>query len=204
VVQSERQLAQELEKLKLLKEISLELASERMLGKLLERLMERATQIVGAERSSLYLIEIIEPKEPPRLVAYISQQVERIVVPLDSTSIAGRVACTGRTLNHKNAYRSKFFNPDFDRLHHYRTRSLLTVPMGNLALVTTGVIQVINKLEGNGFTHDDVRYLTALAAQAAIAIENSRYMGEKKRLFENLIHGRIRGILVSPCPSLTI
>jgi len=188
--QSERQPAQDLEKLKLLKEISLELASERVLGKLLERLMERAAHIVGAERSSLYLIDMVAPKEPPQLVAYVSQQVKRIVVPLDSTSIAGKAACTGRTLNHRDAYRSKFFNPHFDRLHQYRTRSLLTVPMRNLARVTIGVIQGINKREGNVFTHDDVRYLTALAAQAAIAIENSRYMAEKKRLFENLIHGQ--------------
>ena len=190
MIQSERQPTQELEKLKLLKEISLELASERVLGKLLERLMERATQIVGGERSSLYLIEITDPKEPPHLVAYIAQQVERIVLPLDSTSIAGRVACTGRILNYRDAYRSKFFNKNFDRLHHYRTRSLLTVPMRNLARVTIGVIQGINKREGGVFTHDDVRYLTALAVQAAIAIENSRYVAEKKRLFENLIHGQ--------------
>jgi HD-GYP domain-containing protein (c-di-GMP phosphodiesterase class II) len=189
----QRQLDLRLRKLKLLKEISLELSSEHRLPKLLELLMDRATSIVEAERSSLYLIETVTDSQNQarqRLVAHIAQQAESIVVPLDSTSITGRVACTGRTMNHKDVYRSKFFNQSFDRLHNYRTRSLLTVPMRNRARAIIGVIQAINKRNGDCFHEEDVRYLSALAAQAAIAIENSRYFSEKKELFDNLIHGQ--------------
>ncbi|MFP3871246.1 MAG: GAF and HD-GYP domain-containing protein, partial [Syntrophobacteria bacterium] len=97
---------------------------------------------------------------------------------------------TGQILNYKNAYRSKYFNRNFDRIHHYRTRSLLTVPMRNRAGEIIGVLQAINKNNGDRFDTDDIRYLTALSAQAAIAIENSRYFAEKKALFENLVHGQ--------------
>jgi HD-GYP domain-containing protein (c-di-GMP phosphodiesterase class II) len=187
------ELSLRIDKLKLLKEISLELSSEHRLPNLLELLMERVTIIVEAERSSLYLIEAVaegQPGSPRRLVARIAQKAKEIVVPLDSTSIAGRVACTGRILNYKDVYRSKYFNRHFDRVHQFRTRSLLTVPMRNRAAEIIGVLQAINKKNGDRFGPADVRYLKALSAQAAIAIENSRYLAEKKALFENLVHGQ--------------
>ncbi|MFP3870203.1 MAG: hypothetical protein ACLFVT_04885, partial [Syntrophobacteria bacterium] len=48
-----------IDKLKMLKEICLELGSEHRLPRLLELLMDRATIIVEAERSSLYLVETV-------------------------------------------------------------------------------------------------------------------------------------------------
>src|SRR4029077_11926464 len=65
------------------------------------------------------------------------------------------------------------FNPEWDMISGYRTRSILAAPMKNHLGRTIGVIQVLNKKRGD-FTDVDSIILAALATQAAISIDNSR------------------------------
>ncbi|MDR1350921.1 MAG: HD domain-containing protein [Zoogloeaceae bacterium] len=74
-------------------------------------------------------------------------------LPVSEASIAGYVACTGKTLNLDDVrqlppdapYR---FNDEFDRSTSYRTRSMLTVPFLDLEGRVSGVLQLINRLSG--------------------------------------------------------
>ena len=67
----------------------------------------------------------------------------------------------------------KAFNPEWDMLSGYRTRSILVAPMKNHLGRTIGVVQVLNKKRGE-FSEVDAVILAALATQAAISIDNSR------------------------------
>jgi serine phosphatase RsbU (regulator of sigma subunit) len=87
--------------------------------------------------------------------------------------IAGYVAGTGETLNIPDAYADPRFNQYFDQVTGYRTRSILTAPMFNPQQKIIGVVQLLNKKDGP-FTFRDERLLAAMAAQAAISIENAR------------------------------
>ncbi|MEE2789738.1 MAG: GAF domain-containing protein, partial [Myxococcota bacterium] len=84
--------------------------------------------------------------------------------------IAGQVALRNRSINLKDAYRHPDFDPKYDKLTGYRTRSMLCVPMRNPKQEVIGVVQVLNKSTGY-FTVQDERLLTALATQAAITLE---------------------------------
>uniref|UniRef100_A0A7C2WRY3 histidine kinase n=1 Tax=Thermorudis sp. TaxID=1969470 RepID=A0A7C2WRY3_9BACT len=59
---------------------------------------------------------------------------------------------------------------DTDRQTGYRTRNMVTVPLKTSEGQPVGVMQVLNKSDGN-FDEDDLAVLEILAAQAAFAIE---------------------------------
>jgi HD-GYP domain-containing protein (c-di-GMP phosphodiesterase class II) len=182
-----------LRRLEALREVSLELTSERDLQRLLSLIMARTTQILDADRSTLYLVEHVsgeDGRESPMLVSRVAQGVGAIRLPLDESSIAGAVAVRGEVLNIEDAYAEPRFNPSFDRLHQYRTRSMLTAPMRNPQGQVIGVTQAINK-RGNGrFDLEDEDIMLAFASQACIAIEDARYLELQRLTFETLIQGQ--------------
>jgi HD-GYP domain-containing protein (c-di-GMP phosphodiesterase class II) len=182
-----------LRRLEALREVSLELTAERDLQRLLTLIMVRTSQILEAERSTLYLVtEIAEPNGDRErlLVSRVAQSAEEIRVRLDETSIAGTVALSGEVINLEDAYTDNRFNPDFDRRAGFRTHSMLTVPMRNPQGKVIGVTQVINKREALSFDHEDEELLLAFSSQASIAVESARYLELQRRTFQSLIHGQ--------------
>jgi GAF domain-containing protein len=157
------------ERLSLLLKVGLRLASERDSERLLRMIIEETTAVMDAERSSLFLID----REKNEMWAKIAQgaEVHEIRFPL-GLGIAGTVGRTGEAINIPDAYRDSRFNPEFDKKTGFRTRSILCVPMKNLHGEILGAIQVLNKHEGS-FDAGDETLLTALAAQAAVTIENA-------------------------------
>src|SRR5262249_32810830 len=87
--------------------------------------------------------------------------------------VAGWVAQTREIVNIPDAYADQRFQPRVDLKSGYRTRSILSVPMiGPVGGLVAGR-QVLNKQDGP-FTRSDEELMSALASQAAIAIENAR------------------------------
>ena len=151
-------------------EIGSALGSTLNLDKLLALIMTKVTEIMTADRSTLFLID----EESAELWSKIAQGgVEReIRIPVGD-GIAGWVAKTGHTVNIKDAYKDQRFNQEVDQRTGYRTRSVICVPMRNHRRKIIGVIQVLNK-ESGYFSTDDEQLLNALASQASISIENSK------------------------------
>ncbi len=145
------------------------LAAERDLDALLQKIMEKTSQVMNAERSTLFLLE----EQKQQLWSKFAQgaAMSEIRVPL-SAGIAGHVARTGETVNILDAYKDGRFNPEVDRQTGYRTRTILCMPMKNRQGKILGVLQVLNKREGV-FTATDEGLLEAFAAQAAIAVQNA-------------------------------
>ncbi|UUX94859.1 HD domain-containing phosphohydrolase [Aquabacterium sp. J223] len=80
----------------------------------------------------------------------------------------------------------------FDAETGYRTVSMLTVPVAPRGGAPIGVLQFINALdrEGGGivpFDRDAVQWVGALAAQAAVALDNLQLVEEQKALMESMI-----------------
>ena len=106
--------------------------------------------------------------------------------------IAGEVARTGRTANVRDAYTDPRFSRAWDEKTGFRTRAVLCIPLRSQLGRIIGVIQVLNKRPGGGvsdtgtwsahaledtpayFDEDDEALLAALAAQAAVSIEQAR------------------------------
>ena len=82
-------LQKRLEKQELLLEVNRELVLERVDG-FLQLVVERTTQVMDAERSSLYVVD----RDRGEIWTRVAQGVEEIRLPL-GRGIAGRVAKTG-------------------------------------------------------------------------------------------------------------
>lgn len=164
-------------------EITRSLTAEMDLDRLLWLIVDTTSDLLGAERTTLYLID----EERQELWSKIAQDSEVREIRLSmGQGLAGHVALTGEILNIADAYDSPHFNPEVDRMTGYRTRSILTMPMQDRQGKMIGVIQAINKIGGT-FTTRDESLLASLASSAAIALENSQLHTELKLMFDSLV-----------------
>ena len=137
---------------------------------LLKIIVEKTTELMDAERSTLFLVD----EETGELWSKIVQGTVNIEIRLEpGQGVAGWVARTGKSLNIRDAYEDPRFNSQVDESTGYQTRNILCQPIRNLQGDIIGVIQVLNRVSGH-FTDEDEYLLSAIASQAAIAIENSR------------------------------
>ncbi|MEP6864154.1 MAG: GAF domain-containing protein [Deltaproteobacteria bacterium] len=163
-------LKREQKKVALVQEVSRALSSVGNTDQLLKLIMEKVTELMEADRSTLYLVS----EDGGTLTSKVVQGDEVVEIRLTvGEGIAGWVAQTKETLNIPDAYADQRFQPAYDLKSGYRTRSILTVPMVGALGGLVGVLQLINKHEGS-FERGDEELASALASQAAIAIENAR------------------------------
>jgi GAF domain-containing protein len=155
-----------------LRDVGLALGSTLDLDQLLELILKKITELLEADRATLYLLDEQRARLLSRIM--VGEEAHSIELPLGE-GIAGYVAKTGRAVRVKDAYRDKRFLRQWDDLTGYKTRAILAAPMKNHVGRTIGVIQVLNKNRGEGeFSQHDEELLSALATQAAVSIDNSR------------------------------
>ncbi len=145
------------------------LAAERDLTTLLQKIMQKTSEVMEADRSTLFLVD--EQKQEIWSKVAQGESVKEIRVPLGS-GIAGHVAKSGEVVNITDAYKDPRFNPEVDRRTGYRTLTILCMPMRSAKGKVVGVIQVLNKRDG-AFTVEDEKLLEAFASQAGIAVRNA-------------------------------
>jgi signal transduction histidine kinase/putative methionine-R-sulfoxide reductase with GAF domain len=154
-----------------LRQVGTALGTTLDLDDLLELVLSKVTELLEAERATLYLLDEQKNDLVSRLV--VGGQVRSIRIRVGH-GIAGTVAQTGRPFRIKDAYTDNRFERQWDTLTGFRTTSMLAAPLKNHLGRTIGVIQVLNKCCGEEFTDEDETLLTALSTQAAVAIDNSR------------------------------
>lgn len=80
---------------------------------------------------------------------------DKIQVPI-GTGQCGIAALRGVVLNTANAYAEKFFDPVFDKITKYRTKTLLSVPIITSSGGVGAVIQLLNKQDSKPFSDNDI------------------------------------------------
>ena len=139
------------------------------LERLLPRLLEVITQLLDAERATIFLVT-----KDGHLESHLYEGGSIGVIHLKmGDGIAGWVAKSGETVNIADAYSDPRFNSEFDRRSGFRTRSILCVPMHDHTGGALGVIQLLNRRTGV-FDRDDESLLHTVAAHAAVHLENER------------------------------
>ncbi|NPV84446.1 MAG: GAF domain-containing sensor histidine kinase [Anaerolineae bacterium] len=167
-------------------EISLDLASMLDLDALLKRIMLVAEEISESEAASILLWDEREkqlyfqgadnPKKNENLFL-------GIVVPAES--LAGWVALNRQPVIVEDAHTDTRWFKNVEKEAEYPTHSLIAVPLiAKDKLV--GVLEVLNRRQGV-YDQRDLSALTVLAAQAAVAIENTRLF-QQSDLIAELIH----------------
>mmetsp|Transcript_131627 Transcript_131627/g.281451 ORF Transcript_131627/g.281451 Transcript_131627/m.281451 type:complete len:850 (+) Transcript_131627:75-2624(+) len=143
----------------------------------LERIMEEAKHLVGAEVASVFLVD----RHRRELYSTVNSTDSELRIPFDS-GVAGYVACSGDPLIIKDAYDDSRFNTEIDRKTGFKTRNILCVPIKSRNGII-GVAELINKTTGGvlpssmsdemDFTLDDQLFFELLASQAGSAVVNS-------------------------------
>ena len=170
-------------------EVAKAMTSHRDLDTLLPLILDEAARVVEAERCTLFILD----REKKELWSRLAQGTQsEIRIPQDS-GIAGAVAMSGEIINIKDAYQDPRFNRNFDTLNHFRTVSILCVPMRDAKGLVTGVLQALNAREG-AFDAEDEELLLALGGQAATAVENALLNAEIDRLFEGFVNASVVAI----------
>ncbi|HQG28210.1 MAG TPA: adenylate/guanylate cyclase domain-containing protein, partial [Candidatus Ozemobacteraceae bacterium] len=146
------------------------LSSSIELRDLIQVIMAKATELLAADRSTLFLID----KETDELWSSASSggEIKEIRFP-KHLGIAGHVATTGDVLNIPDAYEYPGFNREIDKKTGYRTKSILCMPIRGIDNQTIGVTQIINKKAGT-FDRTDEEMLGAFSAQAAVSLQNAQ------------------------------
>jgi adenylate cyclase len=175
-------------------EVTNAISSMLQLLPLLEKIMETTTDILEADRSTLFLYD----DKTSELWSQIAQgdEVNEIRFP-SHLGIAGSVFTTGHTVNIPIAYEDPRFNQEIDKQTGYRTKSILCMPVINKNNVTIGVVQVLNR-RGGPFTREDERRLKAFTSQASIAIENAQLFEEvlnMKNYNESMLGSLSNGVM---------
>lgn len=167
-------------------------------------LVRKSRELTNADAGTLY---VVEQQGNERVLRFAMAQTgphdeEKFtggVLPLSRDSFAGSVALDGTPLRIDDAYAvsddRRHFDATFDKATGYRTKSVLCVPIHNHLDDVVGVLQLINRKPTFDvplsrdvlseeillpFDRHDEELLTALAAQAGVALENSRLIGERR------------------------
>lgn len=167
-----KQKEEDLAKMSALMEASIIINSTRNLEELLKIIMQSAEKVMQAEASSVFLIDSAKnelyfeiatgPKE---------DEVKKIRLKMGE-GIAGWVAYTGESLLVPDVSKDPRFARRVDEQTQFITRTVICVPL-KVRNQTIGVVQVLNKIGSDSFNKSEIKFLEALASQAAIAIENT-------------------------------
>ena len=176
------------------------------LDALLETIAVAATSVLDCERATVYLYDQPAGELCSRLATGIADSpINEIRFPV-SRGIAGEVARTGHSVNLPDAYADPRFNPDFDRVSGFRTRSMLAVRLADHDDQTVGVLQLLNKRSGT-FDARDEEVAGFLGGQAGVAIQRQsllHHFAEKQRIERDLSIARSiqQGLLPRGQPSV--
>ena len=178
-------------RLSALLETSRALSSAVKLDQLLEMVMRETTQVLDADRSSLFLVD----RARGEMWSKIAEGLEDVEIRFSiNLGLVGHAARTGEIVNVPDAYADPRFNPEIDRGTGFRTRSVLVVPLVDTRGDVIAVIQALNKRTDGPFDDDDVEILSALAAQVAVSIENARLYARIEGLFDAFVHTIVTAI----------
>jgi GAF domain-containing protein len=169
----ERELAREQRARQALVSSSIRLNSLLNLPDLLNAIMAEAIELLGAESGALMMLD----EGNYELVFEVATgatgpSVQDLRIPADQ-GIAGWVLTHDEPAIVNEAAADARLYEQVDQTTGHTTRSLLAVPL-KIRDAPIGVVEVMNKTGEGGFTPWDQELALALAAQAAVAIDNAR------------------------------
>lgn len=169
----ERELAQERRARQALVESSVQLNSLLNLPDLLTAIVGRALELLDAESGALLMLD----EGTNELIFEVATgetapSIKDLRMPADQ-GIAGWVLTHDAPALVNDIANDPRFYDRVDQASGSNTRTLLAIPL-KIRETPIGVVEVMNKTGEGGFTARDQELALALAAQAAVAIDNAR------------------------------
>lgn len=180
---------------------ALELAEERDLPKLCDKILSKIRRMLHAEAASLFLFD--EKKNELRFSHVQNEKLQmpwkEFSLPLDENSIVGATAVRKSIIHLSDVYQipeheTFKFNSSFDEKTGYRTKSLLSLPLMKTNGELVGVVQIINAKNSDDFSAEEIQIGKVLSTHIAVAIETALLYQNIETLFEGFIHASITAI----------
>ncbi len=183
----ERELAQERRARQALVASSIQLNSLVNLPDLLHAIVGRALELLDAESGALLMLD----EGANELVFEVATgetgpSIKDLRMPADQ-GIAGWVLSHDEPALVNDIATDPRFYDRVDRASGSSTRNILAIPL-KIRATPIGVVEVMNKIGADAFTARDQELAMALAAQAAVAIDNARLY---QKLADALVASRL-------------
>ncbi|HEY3311613.1 MAG TPA: GAF domain-containing protein [Anaerolineales bacterium] len=156
-----------------LNQITRQLTSTLELQPLLKSILDSAVTILNTEAGNLFLVDeqtdelIFQATAGPVAQNLVGQRLP------PGTGYVGKAVTSRQPIIANNVESGAGENLAADQQSGFVSRAILAVPLEAKGRMI-GVIEIINKKDGNPFTDDDQNLLSAFAGQAAVAIDNAR------------------------------
>jgi PAS domain S-box-containing protein len=173
ITEINKQLERRVKELSTLYRIGKAVTSLLDLEKVLNRIVEAAVFLTGAEEGFLLLVDGETGELYMRAAKGLGEKYARGFRVRVTDSLSGQVVQTGKSLMVSSVQDEEKFKLKTG----YLVKSLLHVPL-KVRDEVIGVLSVDNKLSPKSFTNNELYLLSALADYAAIAIENARLYQE--------------------------
>jgi len=166
---------------------------------LLRQIAEASTQLLSAERASIFLWD----KPNRSLVARPALGVEGEELRIaDDVGVVGQVVHTGEPRRVDMDEGKREIDHRVDKQLGFQTRNLLCVPLRSSADELFGAFELMNKVDGN-FTDEDQAALTELATHAGIALENSQQYEQLLKARQQMTDQAAAGVrLIGESPAI--
>jgi adenylate cyclase len=175
-----REAKKRLKQAEMLLAVSRRVAAIETLDEILETLVEMTTWELNAERGSLFLNDV----QTGELYSRVAQgNFSREIRILNTTGVAGAIFQNGVGEIIPDAYADSRFNRSIDEQTGFTTRSILCAPVKTVKGDIIGVIQVLNKKDGQ-FNEEDLDLLEAMTTQAAVALQSTQFVEHMKKTRE--------------------
>lgn len=164
-------------------QIGQELSSSTDTDELLGKISRCSSEVCESETASIILLDE-ETNELyfKEVAGKLGEVIKRIRFPLNKHSIAGACIVDRSPLIINDVTKDPRHYKKVDEEAQFVTRSLLAVPIvwGDKIF---GCVEAVNKMDGKAFDEKDQEYLTILAHQAAVALNNVYLMERLQNFF---------------------
>lgn len=173
-------LERRLEEYETLLEMGVELASTLELSRVLSLALQKAEELCHAETGSIWELDDESDELFFRVVrGKVAGEIEEMRVPV-GTGIVGSVAASGEAEIVQDVASDPRWSGE--PMEGFTTRSILTVPLVARGRVV-GVLQLLNRVDGDGFSEEDLRRMRLFAGPLAHAVANAKLYAAQKRMF---------------------
>lgn len=171
----------DLVKLSFFTDIGVAITSARTMREMLDRVMEKIGTIFVPLNWSL-LLRNSKTGELTFKIAVGENADKLIGIKIQKgTGIVGWIADNGRSLIIEDVSKDTRFLGTIDNITGFKTKSIIGVPLKVNGMVF-GVIELINKLNGECFSSYELKLLQTIADFAAIALEKFYYLKAIKKV----------------------
>jgi len=183
-------------------EVGVSLSAERDYNRLLERILRCVMELSNCDAGTLYLLEDgalhFKIMRNNTLNTYTGGDGSDCGLPpvaLNRESVCALAVLDDKTIQVADVWHCDAYDLTgpmrYDAMTGYHTQSMIVVPMRNREGGKIGVLQLINAQDSTGavcpFDDEIVLAVESIASQAAITVQNVRYLQQIKNLFHSFV-----------------